>query len=227
MFYCDVYHVSICAQHAENPLKCVHDDRRFRKRRRENGKLFLPFPLHHILWNIHEIHVPRFTMECAAIPKTEKNVKSSLRVYFICQSCCSVEGEHILSSHRSTRIQTVRECRAARKFYTRAVYTARPTIRIKRERKTLGEKKERKTFSNSQRFFEITFCAFSFSLHSLFSRLRAFHRLGTTKRYLLLKSSSFILSHLPTPPFFSSCKNSHVHDVNQLRVGAGRFLCNE
>lgn len=104
LFYCDVYHVSICAQHAENPLKCVHDDRRFRKRRRENGKLFLPFPLHYILWNIHEIHVPRFTMECAAIPKTEKNVKSSLRVYFICQSCCSVEGEHILSSHRSTSI---------------------------------------------------------------------------------------------------------------------------
>lgn len=160
LFYCDVYHVSICAQHAENPLKCVHDDRRFRKRRWENGKLFLPFPLHYILWNIHEIHVPRFTMECAAIPKNREKCKKL-------SACIFHLSVVLFSGRRAYSFLTPFDEHSnspwvpcCSQFFTRAVYTARPTIRIKRERRTLSEKKERKNFFQLSTLFRNYFLCF-------------------------------------------------------------------
>lgn len=63
--------------------------------------------------------------------------------------------------------------------------------------KTLSpkERTKKKLFRLSTNF-EITFCVFVFPSFP-FSRLRTFHWLGTTQRYLLLKSSSFILLLFP------------------------------
>lgn len=161
---------------------------------------------------------------------SQSGVQFGWVVFQSCQLSRSVEGEHILfqpSEYRfsSVFLLLVRISWVPFKIFVKlCVHFTNSSEREGKENSNLSAKRgreEKRCASNSQRFSKLLFCVLHFPFLP-FSRLRTFHWLGTNQRYLLLKSSSFILSLFPQ--IFSSCKNNHVHNVNQLRDGLRAVL---
>lgn len=199
LFYCAV-HQPTCAQHAKSTEgELLYTRSSFRKRE----KVFLHYFLMEYSWE-----------PCSML--LDGMCASQLCVRL---SVVSFSGRRTYSLFPTVYIS----CFVSTIHNFRAVCTFRPTAKGKTEN-SQHKREEKKTFPTLNAFSKLLL-RFSFSLHSLSVVCEHFIDLEQPNDICCSSPPHHSQCFSLTPDFSSSCKNNHVHDVNQLRAGWEGGFC--